>query len=138
MLIEPKHKKILFLTFAGLLLLGVLAFGVMVSTDRGDRLTMRDGSFELDNTGNRSIKGFVDNTSDRAYSQVTVKMDLLNDRKEKIGEASANRDSLGPKQAWEFEVAVDQIDAMSFKATVSSPDTVRPNWLRRCRFCDVF
>lgn len=115
--------------------LSVLALFVILfvfalsATDPGDNLVVVESAFATTSTGSQVVTGIVENRTDRAYSEVTVQVDLLNAAGDVVGRTSAAISSISGGDSWKFEAPVTTGGAVDFRTSVASPENVRPEWL---------
>ncbi len=130
---EPRHRKILLLVFSAFLLAGIIFLVALIITDPEKNLTIVESGFKTTDTGQRVFSGTVENkTADEAYSQVKVNVQFLDEKGEVVGNTSTTTEMVSPREAWQFETPAAPENSVQFKANVSSPDNVRPQWLRGC------
>lgn len=126
---SDRERMALQAAFGGVALLGVLGIvflGMMILGDPGDNIVIVESSITESPTGRRAVSGTVQNRVDRAYSSVEVRVEVLDEQGRVVERTGAVRAELGAGERWEFEAPLSVRNVADYRATVFSPENVRP------------
>jgi len=97
-------------------LVALLAFGVMLSTDPARNVVLETARVSTDPMGQRVLTGTVRNaTSDRTYERVRVDVELIAAGDSVVGTMSAATANLAPGDSWRFTIPAPQKDVVRFR-----------------------
>ena len=115
---------------AALVLAGTLIIGaLLMATDPGDNLVITEGLIHNLPSGDRVVRGTVQNRTDRTMSPVRIEIDFIDAESRIVDHVTAETAEIAAGGSWTFEMPVEAEAAAGFRGRVGSPDNVRPAWL---------
>ena len=111
----------------------------MMAADPGNKLVIVDPKMSVSAAGEKMIIGTVSNRSSRSYADVEVRIDLFDANGAPLEGPKVIVGELESRSLSGFGVEVDQ-RVESFRASVFSPENVRPEWFGGCstKLCQIF
>lgn len=115
---------------AALVLAGSLVIGsLLMVIDPGDNILITQAGFQELPSGERVVRGLVENQTNREMSPVRVALEFIDSESRVLDRAEVETAEVGPRGRWEFEVPIRIDSVAGFRGRVGSPDNVRPFWL---------
>ena len=107
-----------------LVLVMLLAVGSMIGTDPKSDLILVSDAVVTSESGERFIRGAVQNRAQEAYSNVEMVFDLLDDGGSNVGQVRIAISAIAPGDSWSFTEAIAAEHAVTFKVKRASGSKV--------------